>query len=383
MYDVAIIGAGILGLANAWMAARRRLSVIVCERSPAAVGATVRNFGMIWPIGQPPGEWYDTARRSRELWLEAARSAGLWLDECGSLHLAYRDDEAQVLREFEQLVVPNLTGEPGASATGVSLLSREEVLQRTQAVEPNGLQCGLWSPWELAVNPRVAAAQLAAWLQRDFDVQFSFDTAIQHVDMPTITATDGRSWSANRVVICSGADLQTLFPEVYASAGLRLCKLQMLRTVSQPVGWKLGPHLAFGLTLRHYAAFRQCPSLPDLCERIARETPELDRYGIHVMASQQDHGGVTLGDSHEFDADVSPFDKAEIDDLMLRELRRWLRLPDWTIADRWHGVYAKPTKNSVFTAEPQPGVQVVTGIGGAGMTLSFGVAERLWDEWTR
>jgi hypothetical protein len=54
---------------------------------------------MIWPIGQPVGPLYQLARRSRELWLEVLQASGLWHARSGSLHLAYHDDEAQVLRD--------------------------------------------------------------------------------------------------------------------------------------------------------------------------------------------------------------------------------------------------------------------------------------------
>ncbi len=68
--DVAIVGAGILGLAHAYVAAKAGKSVVVFERSPRAAGASVRNFGMVWPIGQPAGTMLSLSLRSRELWLE-------------------------------------------------------------------------------------------------------------------------------------------------------------------------------------------------------------------------------------------------------------------------------------------------------------------------
>src|SRR5208283_2028799 len=99
-YDVAIAGAGILGLAHAYHLARRGLRVIVFERQCGAQRASVRNFGMLWPIGQPLGPLYQLARRSLEIWLDVLRAGGIWHEQAGSLHLAYHDDEAHVLREF-------------------------------------------------------------------------------------------------------------------------------------------------------------------------------------------------------------------------------------------------------------------------------------------
>lgn len=57
-----------------------------------------------------------------------------------------------------------------------------------------------------------------------------------------------------------------------------------------------------------------------------------------------------------------------------------LRFPVQTIAQRWFGVYAKHPSQPWFSCEPEPGVRVVTGVGGAGMTLSFGLADRMADE---
>ncbi|MBP3958021.1 hypothetical protein J8F10_22425 [Gemmata sp. G18] len=83
--------------------------------------------------------------------------------------------------------------------------------------------------------------------------------------------------------------------------------------------------------------------------------PDYVKYGIHVMASQNDRGEVVIGDSHEYDADISLFDKVEIDDLILKQLRAMADLPDWTISARWHGIYAKHPEKHFVTAEPQPG----------------------------
>src|ERR1700761_9357571 len=101
--DVAIVGAGILGLAHAYLAAKAGKSVAVFERSPRAAGASVRNFGMVWPIGQPAGTMLALSLRSRELWLEILAKTKLPARETGSLHVTYREDEAAVAQEFAEL----------------------------------------------------------------------------------------------------------------------------------------------------------------------------------------------------------------------------------------------------------------------------------------
>ena len=369
--DAVVVGAGIVGLANALALAKRGLKVVVLERHERAHGASVRNFGMIWPIGQPAGALFSQAQRSREIWTALGKEAGFFIRETGSLHLAHREDEAAVLGEFARMA-PEL-------CVPVELLSPAETLARSPMANPTNLRGALWSAGEVCVDPREALALLPEYLNRTFGIEFRFGTPVVRIDDGAAVTSDGQIVRASRIVICTGEDLRSLFPEVYAGSGIRRCKLRMLRTVPQPAGWNPGPMIASGLTLRHYAIFQICPSLKALQERVAGETPELDRFGIHVMASQHRDGGMVLGDSHEYGADITPFDRAEIDELILRELKPLVRLPDWDIAERWHGVYAKHPSKTEFIAEPAPGVVVMNALGGAGMTRSFAVAEDFWS----
>jgi FAD dependent oxidoreductase TIGR03364 len=371
--DVVIVGAGIVGLAHAWAAARRGHRVRVFERSPRAEGASIRNFGMVWPIGQPPGPARDTALLSRDRWLELGRLSDVWVQPTGSLHLAHRPDELAVLEEF--------ASRGPALGYPVQLLTPAEVLRRSPGAQSRGLLGGLWSPDEVAVNPPQAIRTLPGWLQETLQVRFDFRTVVTQVADGRLLTAAGETVRYDRAIVCGGADLESLFPAVLARSGLRRCKLQMLATVPQPAGWRLGTHLASGLTLRHYANFSICPALAPLRARIATETPELDRLGIHVMASQTNTGQVILGDSHEYDDAIEPFDTAEIEELMLRELRLVFDLPDWTIASRWQGIYAKHPDAPVFAHEPEPGVALRTGTGGSGMTMAFGLTERDWECW--
>ena len=369
--DVAIVGAGILGLAHAYALARRGHSVVVFERSPQAAGASVRNFGMIWPIGQPAGSRHEMALRSRELWLEVLEAARLPYFPTGSLHVVYREDEAAVAQEFCD-VGPRL-------GYLCSWLDRDAVLERSNAVRPAGLIGAIWSPGEITVDPRVTLARLPLFLTDKFGIQFRMGQAVHSIDLPIVEA-GAEKWEVEAAIVCTGDDFESLYPKMFRASGLTRCKLQMMRTHPQPEGWQLGPALAAGLTLRFYESFQVCRTLRALKERIAAETPEYDRWGIHVLVSQTAGREITIGDSHEYGAAIDPFDRTEIDDLVLQYARAFLHAPNLEIAQRWHGVYAKHCEQPFVSLSPATNVRVVTATGGSGMTLSFGLAERTIQE---
>jgi FAD dependent oxidoreductase TIGR03364 len=369
--DVAIVGAGIVGLAHAYLAARSGRRVAVFERNPEAMGASVRNFGMVWPIGQPAGPLHQLALRSREIWMDVLEAANVPYFQTGSLHAAYRDDEAVVGLEFSQ--------KGPALGYDCAWLAADEALERSHALRPEGLLGALWSPTELTVDPRQVICELPRFLAQHFGVQFHFNAAVQRIESSGLFTADFRC-EAEAIVVASGDDFQTLFPECFRDGALTRCKLQMMRTVPQPSGWQLGPSLAFGLTFKHYPTFQVCESLEALKRRIASEHPELERWGIHVMVSQNALGELTIGDSHEYGLAVKVFDNPHINQLILEYAREYLRVPSLEIAQQWQGVYAKHPDHPYLRATPAEGVRVITVTSGIGMTMSFGLAEQTFHE---
>jgi FAD dependent oxidoreductase TIGR03364 len=314
---------------------------------------------------------YQLAVRSREIWLELLTEAGLPYLPTGSLHVAYREDEAAVGMEFAER----------GKALGYECewLDAGQTLKKTSAIQSEGLIGALWSPIEMTVDPRQVVARIPEFLKERYGVQFHFNSPVREVDSHSLKTSRGR-YQADVIVVASGDDFQTLFPELFQDAGLTRCKLQMLRTVQQPDSWALGPSLAFGLTFRHYPTFNICESLPGLKERVARETPEFDKWGIHVMASETSTRQITLGDSHEYGLEVDIFDRTLVNHLILEYAREHLRVPDLAIAESWHGVYAKHPEKPFLRLAPKDGVRVVTVTSGIGMTLSFGLAEQTHRE---
>ena len=367
-YDLAVVGGGVIGLACAYAAAKRKQRVLVLERDGYAQSASIRNFGMIWPIGQPAGELFDLAMESRALWLELTEQCELAVRQCGSLHVAHFADEWNLLQEF--------AAQANQQGYQTTLLNREQTLQRSSAINPQGLQGGLYSATECGVDPPRCIQALTKLLSERWGATVVTGAHIIRVQ-PHIESTDGRCWHAHRIVVASGSDMRTLYPDHFQRSGLRLCKLHMMSTVPQANGHSIGPHLASGLTLRHYSTFRNCPSLQNVQSRIAQQWPELDRWGIHVMISQPEDRRVILGDSHEYDEDITPFQCEEIDNLIMTHLQRVFQLPNWTVARRWVGYYVKNPADAIYLDCPCPSVRILTGLGGNGMTLSMAVGERL------
>jgi FAD dependent oxidoreductase TIGR03364 len=366
--DVCVVGAGIVGLAHARAAAEAGHSVVVFDRSAGAAGASIRNFGMIWPIGVAGTPLHGLALRSRQLWLEAAAAAGFWCVPCGSIHLAHAEDERAVLGEFAEL----------SGSVDCEILSAREVRQRSVLANASGLLGGLWSPTELAIDPREAVPALADWLARRRGVRFVRGEQVREVRDNRLRTSSGAAWDFRHCAVCTNVDIDLLFPSLFRRSGLRRCKLQMLRTAPRDDLRGGGPHLAGGLSLRHYGNFSRCPTVARLGERVARESPLLDRYGIHVLAAVNRAGEITLGDSHEYDDAISPFDSTEIERLIMREAARLFELRDAAVAQRWHGVYVRHRSVAIFESRPLPTVSVHANANGLGMTLSLAAAERFW-----
>ncbi|GAA5113180.1 TIGR03364 family FAD-dependent oxidoreductase [Pseudonocardia adelaidensis] len=369
--DVIVVGAGIVGLAHALAAAEQGASVIVVERDDRAVGASIRNFGSIWPIGQFHADDtsdYDRGCRGAEVWRRIARETGMWCADTGSLTVACHRDELDVLEEF-------LARTPAAVERGARLVGPAEVARLSPAVRPEAVLGAMHSPTEVNVDPVVAIPTVARWLQERHGVRFVRGAQVQRIVHPRVHTTAG-ALTAERVFVCSGADFHTLYPELLGADVVRRCKLQMLRTEPQPDGWALGPTLCAGLTLLHYRSFAHLESLPALRARLDAELPFHREHGIHVLVTQTARGGVTIGDSHEYARTVDPFESRAVFDAVLDYLDGFVTLPHRRIEEYWHGVYPSLVGGRPhLVAEPEPGVRLVNGLGGAGMTLSFGLAQ--------
>jgi glycine/D-amino acid oxidase-like deaminating enzyme len=127
----------------------------------------------------------------------------------------------------------------------------------------------------------------------------------------------------------------------------------------------------------HYPGFQVASSLATLRKRYEEQYADYLKWGIHVMVSQNGSGELTIGDSHEYGLVHDPFDKQFINQMILDYLRTFANFKDWQLAQSWHGIYPKMTNGQTeFITTPESGVTIINGLGGNGMTLSFGLCEQ-------
>jgi D-hydroxyproline dehydrogenase subunit beta len=365
--DAAVIGGGIVGLAHALALLKKGFRVVLFEREHFAIGASVRNFGLLWPVGQEQGNGLRRALRSREIWNEVSREAGVWLNPCGSLQLAYHDDEWDVLNEFAESAK--------SSEYKISLLSPNQASLQSMAIKTHQLKGAMSSSTEATVNPREAIRRIPGWLSEKYNLILRFGTLVKAVE-PGLVHTAAESWKVDKVFVCSGADFETLYPEVYEQQEMYKCKLQMMKGVTSG-NVDIGPSLCAGLTLLHYPAFRNCTTLAKVRDRYDQHSPDYKTHGVHVLLSQNNYGDWIIGDSHHYGKTLEPFDAESVNRLILNYLQLFVDTSKVQITERWNGTYSKTKDGNILIMQPHRDVTIVNGLGGAGMTLSFGLAEEL------
>lgn len=152
--DVLIVGAGILGLATAYLAHKQGHSVRVVDASQSPVGSSIQNFGHACFTGQADAV-QSMAMASRRLWRQAAQDANFWIAETGTYVPALTETEMQVLKEFHA----------HRGSEQVRLLSAEEIAEAIGNPQlADKTVGGAHLPLDCRVNPREAAPALANWL---------------------------------------------------------------------------------------------------------------------------------------------------------------------------------------------------------------------------
>jgi D-hydroxyproline dehydrogenase subunit beta len=367
--EVIVVGAGIVGLAHAYAAAQRGLRVTVVERDHRCVGASIRNFGFITVTGQPAGATWQRARVSRDHWDAICPQAGIEIVHRGLWVLGCRPAARDVLEAFMATEM----------AAGNELHGAGVAAARMPALRTGGASAAMYSPHELRVESRSALPRLAAWLAERHGVEFVFGEAVLEIDTPRVR-TAARTLHAERVVVCPGADLQSVARPWFARHALQLTRLQMLRIRPRPA---LALHAAVmsDLSLVRYGGYAALPAAQALHRQLQDEVPHSLAHGIHLIAVQSADGTLVVGDSHHSDRTPEPFASQAVDGLILQHLREALRIDAWDVLERWTGVYPTGVPQDCLIEAPDAATRAVVVTSGTGASTAFGIAEEVFNGW--
>lgn len=367
-----VIGGGVLGTSHAWFAVQRGHRVVHLEREAEPRGATVRNFGLVWVSGRSTPELV-AAQRSRDLWESiGAAVPGVGFRAAGSVTLLRTPAEVAVAEDVAE--------RPDAAARGFTLLDPDAVVALNPALRGKFL-AGLHCSRDGAVESRVALPAIRAHLQGTDHYTFVAGREARAVTATTagVTVRDdhGDVHEGDAVVYCPGAAHGGLARELAGDMPVRRVRLQMMQTA--PLGEPLTTAIADGDSLRYYPAFAGS-TLDELKAR--QPQPEIAaEHKMQLLCVQRLHGGLTIGDTHEYDEPFS-FDVTEAPYDHLAGVAEELlgrRLPP--IVRRWAGVYSQCTvpDQLVHRVQVDTGVWIVTGPGGRGMTLGPAIGETTAD----
>jgi glycine oxidase len=211
-YDAVVIGAGIIGLASAWRARRRGLSVLVVDRAPepgaAASGVAA---GMLAPVTEADFGEEGPLRvnlAGRERWpafaaeLEELSGLPTGYRETGALVVAADRDDAEALRRLHDF--------QRALGLDAEWLPPSSCRRLEPGLSPR-IAGGILAPQDGSADPRATVAALAALVE-----ELALGTEVDAIEHDGVRVTGVRTGESvihcEQVVVAAGAWSAALAP---------------------------------------------------------------------------------------------------------------------------------------------------------------------------
>ena len=375
-YDLLVVGSGIVGLAHAYEARKRGLSVAIVEQNARCTGASIRNFGFITVSGQGNKDTWRRAVYSAKVWRELTQLAGIKILHQGTWILCQRPEAVEVAKAFlkttmgEECTFYENTSYKNLPSLGFSNTDNLK-LQESLGV--------LYSPHEFRIESKEAIPQLADYLQTEMGVDFYWGTEVLSIDDSSILTSNHRL-EAERVVICPGSQLTGIARPFIEKHHLELCTLQMFRLKVQE-DFILPGSVMTDNSLARYLGWAELPEAQALKDRIAKEMPEYLNEGIHLIVVQSADGSLVVGDSHRYGPTEEVFASERVESLIINLLYKVLNITEHTVIERWTGVYPSSSLSDALIEKVSPRIRVAIVTSGTGASTAFGLAKDNFDEW--
>ena len=190
MFDVAIIGGGVIGCATAYKLSKYNLKVCLLEKeNDVALGATRANSAIIH-AGYDPEPDTLMARLNVDGCLQAkelAKKLSVPYKNIGSMVLAFNEEEAKTVNELYERGIKN--GVPG-----IEVIDGIEVRKREPYVSEK-VVCALWAPSAGVINPweyAIAFAEVAAENGTEFIFDFKVSDIQKNENFYTILSENNK-----------------------------------------------------------------------------------------------------------------------------------------------------------------------------------------------
>jgi glycine/D-amino acid oxidase-like deaminating enzyme len=344
-FDVAVIGAGIVGVACALEFARAGMRVAILERDAVASGATGAAMGHIVVMDDSPAQLALT-RFSQSLWSELAPElpSGAEYYRPGTIWIASDEGEmAEVQRKFESY---RSHGIPCELLDSRALAQAEPNLRRS-------LAGGLLVTNDAVLDPQRAAEYLIAEAQKLGTVLIT-GHAVTSASHGCVTLDNGEILHSTSIINAAGA----LAPEISRGIPVRKRKGHLILTESYP-GYA-----------RH--------QLVELGYLKGAHASEAESVAFNVQPRLSGH--LLIGSSRQFGVEDPGLEQHILDAMTERAAFYMPGLPSLKAIRSWTGFRAAtPDKLPLIGPTEDSTILLATGHEGLGITTSLGTARLLAD----
>lgn len=346
-FDVAIIGAGIVGAACSASLSREGLSVIVIDAGGIATGTTAAGMGHIVVMDDSEAQFALT-QYSQQLWKKIAHEmpASCEFEHCGTIWVAADQEEMDEVRRKHEFY----------KSHGIATeILDEKALREAEPNLAEGLAGGLRVAGDSVVYQLTATRYL-------MDKAVS-KGAILKTGTRIVSVNDGEVELENGAVIAAG--------NVINAAGAFASELSPELNIKKRKG-----HLVITERYPNFVSHQ----LIELGYLKSAHGKDADSVAFNVQPRST--GQVLLGSSRQFGAETSEIDNSIVSRMTARAFEYMPKLRDLAAVRIWTGFRPATPDNLPYIGKI-PGsenVYAAAGHEGLGITTSLGTAELLTDE---